>query len=465
MKILLVRPVTSREIVHNLVPPIGLGYLAAPLAGLGHDVRVLDCARKKMTLEQFRRAVAEWQPGVAGFHTFSCDVRRVAESARVVRAAQPTAAPETVIVVGGAHPSGVREKLFDHVPDADYGFVGEAEVSFTRFAESLSKGEPDTAVPGLIFKEGGEARCNPPAFTDDISSFDFPAWGTMPPADYPGSPMGIFYRRSPVAPMMATRGCPCACTFCTGSLLHGKTVRHRSAADIAGEIELLTRDFGVREVHFLDDNFSSSREFVLEVCGEISARFPRLAWCCPNGLRLDTLDRELLPAMKRAGCYSVSVGIESGSAEILRRMKKGITTEKVREKVSLIKEAGLDACGFFILGFPGETGETMEETISFACSLPLDRASFFNFLPLPGARITGELAEGGEIGRVDYEQLHYIYTPYLAPGITAEKLKSAQRAAFLRFFLRPKILLGVVLKLRSWNQILLLLHRAAGYLR
>ncbi|MFH1539126.1 MAG: radical SAM protein [bacterium] len=461
MKILLVRPVTPREIVHNLVPPIGLGYLASSLRKSGHEPRLLDCARARMSLRQFQKAVAEWQPDVVGFHTFSCDVRSVAESARAARAAQPDA----VIVVGGAHPTGVREKLFDHVPDADYGFVGEAEDSFARFVESLPSGRPDLDVPGLIFKLDGAVRCNRQSFTDDLSSLEFPAWDMMPPADYPGSPMGIFFRRSPVAPMVATRGCPCACTFCTGRLLHGKTVRRRTAQNIAEEMELLVKNFGVREVHFLDDNFSSSREFVLEVCEEVSARFPGLAWCCPNGLRLDTLDRELLLAMKRAGCYSISVGVESGSAEILRRMKKGLTKEKTEEKVALIKEAGLDACGFFILGFPGETEQTIEETISFALSLPLDRASFFNFLPLPGATVTEELAAKGEIGRVDYEQLHYIYTPYLSPGLTAEKLKSAQRRAFLRFFLRPKILLGALSRLRSWNQLALLITRAFGYLR
>lgn len=461
MKILLVRPVTSSVLIHNLVPPLGLSYLAAALMKRGHEVSILDCPREGLSVEDFTRRAAEYRPGAVGFHTFSCDVRNVRESAAAVRAA----AAGAVIVAGGAHPSGAPERFYTDFPDAHFGFIGEAEESFARFVDSLAAGAPDLAVPGLIFRKDGATAFNPPEFREDLSSLEFPAWRLTPPSAYPGSPMGILFRNSPVGPILATRGCPCACTFCAGRLIQGDRVRRRTVDNVAAEIRLLTGEFGVREIHFLDDNLASSRAFAIELCDRISSDFPRLTWCCPNGLRLDTLDRELLAAMKESGCYSISAGIESGSPEILKKMKKGVTVERIREKVEMIKSVGLEACGFFILGFPGETSETIEETISFACSLPLDRASFFNFLPLPGSPAAMELEKNGEAAALDYNSFHYIFTPYVSPGLTADGLKKAQREAFKRFFLRPRILLNVLLRIRTWNQIKLLIRRASGYLR
>jgi radical SAM superfamily enzyme YgiQ (UPF0313 family) len=240
--------------------------------------------------------------------------------------------------------------------------------------------------------------------------------------------------------------------------------RTRSIGHVLDEVSLLYHDFGVREIHIIDDMFSLQKQRVLDFCDGLEARRLDIAYTFPNGLRLDSLDKQMLTRMKATGVYAFTVGIESGSQRILDLMKKGISTDEVREKVALIKDCGIEPSGFFIIGFPGETPEDIDTTIRFACELPLKRAHFSNYLPLPGTESARLLCEQGEVSPGNWDELAYHETPYSPKGISRQKLKRLQRKAFLRFHLRPRILLKLLGEIRSFAHLRGLLARVRDYL-
>ena len=188
-------------------------------------------------------------------------------------------------------------------------------------------------------------------------------------------------------------------------------------------------------------------------------------WTCPNGVRLNTLDRELLQAMKRSGCYSVSVGIESGSQRILDTMKKGITLQEIRSKVGLIREAGLKPIGFFILGFPSETREEMDMTLRVSQSLGLKRANFMLFHPFPGTEAFRAIQERMDRNGLLLTAPSYAEVSYVPEGFTVHELKARQRKAFLRFYLRPSMLLSLFCDIRSMRHAYYIFRRIVRWMR
>lgn len=443
------------------MPPIGLGYIAASLQKKGHDVSIIDCALKNLDTASFAKELDRWSPEIVGFQSYSYEIPAVN---RYIDAIKNTR-PDCIAAVGGPHPSAAPNDFFKHYPRADYGFAGEAEESLPMLLEHIEKGIPVPAViPGLIRKDGDKTIANPPKWIEDLSSLGIPAWELLDPLSYPGSPQGVFFKRFPVASIFTTRGCPYPCTFCGGKLVMGGKIRRRPMDDVLNEIEFLIGRYGIREFHILDDNFSSKRDQVVLFCDGLKKRKIDISWCCPNGLRLDTLDTDLLRRMKDAGCYSISVGVESGSAEILKKMKKGFSPEIIERQIRTIRQARMAAIGFFIIGFPGETAETIEETIRFACRLPLNRASFFNYIPLPGTETADRLLEENRLKDIPFEELHCALTPYSDEKLSAAEIKSLQRKAFLKFYLRPRVLLEMLASIRSFRQFKYILNRARLYL-
>ena len=277
-------------------------------------------------------------------------------------------------------------------------------------------------------------------------------------------PQGAFYKRFPVAPILTSRGCPYECAYCGSPVNMTRHYRMRSISHVLDEIEMLMQNYGVREIHIIDDMFSLKKERVLEFCDGLEKRKIDIAYTFPNGLRLDSLDKEILRRMKETGAYAFTVGIESGSQRILDAMKKKLTLELITSKVNLIRECGLEPSGFFIIGYPGETVDDIKATINFAKSLPLKRAHFSNFLPLPGTEATEMLYRAGEIETGNWDELSYYHVPYAPRGMSKEEIKKWQRYAFLSFHLRPSILAGLIKEIKSWRHFKAIMIRARDYL-
>jgi radical SAM superfamily enzyme YgiQ (UPF0313 family) len=448
---------------HYVVPPIGLGYLATALRHDGFkNIKILDCLKEGITTSSFGKSLSLLKPRVVGFQVYSYDVNYVMECITITK----RVLPDSVIILGGPHVSATQRVALMEIPNADFALIGEGEVGLPQLLQRLMRNGtvPLEEIPGLVYRKDNTIHQNPRVYIDDLDYIGFPSWDLMVPGEYPDSPQGGFYKRFPIAPISTTRGCPYQCTFCGSKVNMGKKLRLRSISSVLDEIKMLNSKYEVNEFHIIDDMFNFHRERVAEFCAGIKESNLDINYTFPNGLRLDHLDLEILQLMKATGAYAFNVGIESGSQRILDKMKKKLTLAQIEEKVNLIVKAGLEPCGFFIIGFPGETVEDIKATIDFAKRLKIKRAHFSNFLPLPGTESTHHLVESGEIKTLAWETLFYSKVPYSPQGISKKQLKSWQRKAYLRFYLRPSILIKLLREIKSFNHLKITAKRGWDYL-
>ncbi len=453
MKVLLVKP---HNLSDHIQPSLGLGYLATAIRKR-HEVAILDCIKENIPVERLESILRRNPPDVLGLQCYTFDLQfvlKALEAAKRVRRGMVT-------VVGGPHPSALPEDLFRTAGEnLDFAFVGEAETGLPLLLDGLQDGQADyRAIPGLVWRDNGRIRSKLPAFPEDLDALGMPAWDIIRPETYPESQHGAFYRQFPIAPVMVTRGCPYPCTFCAGHVVSGRKIRRRSAGHVLGEIQYLYREFGIREFHIVDDNFTQDRAYAKALLRQLKAANLGMSWAVPNGVRMDTLDEELLGLMKDTGLYLISLGIESGSDRMLKLMRKGMTKDGIRASVQMIRRAGVDMAGFFILGYPGETVGTIRETIRFSAGLPLKRANYFTYLPFPGSESFRMLQAGGKLKDVDWTHFYFMNAAYVPEGLTRKALKRWQRLAFLRFYMRPGILAYQLRSIRSLRHLYYLAKR------
>jgi anaerobic magnesium-protoporphyrin IX monomethyl ester cyclase len=445
------------------IPPISLGYLAASTPR--HDIRIIDGQKdsfdEKALVEYCRRNSVD----VLGIQAMTKDLPASRKLLRFVK----TALPDLITTVGGVQSSLMpQETLQFYGNSTDCVFAGESEIGFSRWLDALERdgsvGGDD--IPGLVWRRNdGSIGLNQPEFINNLDDIPFPRWDLMPPASYPYAPHGGFLKQYPVAPIITSRGCPFSCTFCSAPVLCNRRIRFRKLDNIFAEINLLHDKYGVREIHIEDDNFSLRRSFVLAFCRRMRENGRAITWAFPNGIRLDTLDDEVLKAMRDAGAYLLNFGIESGDDETLIRIKKKLTTAQIREKVALARKYGFLTGGFFIIGFPWETEAHVKRTFRFARSLDLDHAAFSYYQPFPGTELSRELQERGEFA-IDLESfptsLHDI--TYVPKGITRQRLHRLRQFGLASYYFRPTTALGILRRVRSFEHLGYIVKRGIRWL-
>jgi radical SAM superfamily enzyme YgiQ (UPF0313 family) len=444
---------------HRMSPDLGLGYLAAVLRQQGHSVELLLSLQRFTSPDAFVAHVRQGSYDLIGLKTFSCQILATRETLSLIR----RAAPDATIVLGGAHVSADPEHAFAFFPQADYAVQGEAERGLSALARALDEDRLPAAeptVPGLIWRDGETTRVNALGLVDDLDSLPLPAWDLMPPAEFPDLPFNGYSRRHPIAPMILTRGCPFRCTFCGAGIMNGHRVRTRSAENVMAEIRLLTQEYGVREIQFYDSNCAHRAGPLRQVLQQIIDEGIDITWCAPNGIRLDSVDAELVRLMKDSGCFQVNVGIESGSPRILKQIRKGITPDLARRAVRLLRAGGLEVVGFFMMGFPGETRDEIRQTIRLALELPLTGASFSIYSPLPGTEDYRQLWKDGHPDLDAVNALDFVSYENNLSEVPARELRAMQRLAYLRFHLRPPVLRSFIRNLNSLAKIRLVGQQA-----
>lgn len=436
MKVLLVVPPKDRYFGVAQYPPVGLGYLATGVRKFGHDVKILDCVRDKMDVKDFEEFVKKNDFDIIGFNVWSLALEEVKNSLKTVKRLKPQA----VTIIGGPHPSALPKESMIFFPEADFGFVGEGEIGFPKFVNVVQNGGAFNDIPGLVWRSGGVVNINPPAWLSELDMAGFPSWDLLEPRKYfmPGSLIG-----KDTAVLTCTRGCPYACTFCSASITAGKKIRRRSIKNILEEMDYLSSNYDIKIFDIPDENFTFHKEFVSEFCNIVLNMGKKYEFFLPNGVRLDTLDREVLSLMRKAGFRrEVAVGIESGSERILKLMRKKLSLDTVKEKVRLLHETGFRPIGYFILGFPGETKEDIKKTIRLAIDLKLYAAAFTPFAPMPGTTATNELLKNGELPQdFDFTEIKTDKVAYAPKGMTKKELDRIRKMAIIRFNLRPRPLM------------------------
>lgn len=445
MKIVLINPINRSYVV---MPSLGLGYLASELLKDKNEVKILNCLKEDMTFNSFESFVRGEHFDIYAFQMFSYDFSSVKKHLDIIKSLNPSA----ITIVGGAHPSGDPHGVLKSLDKANFGFYGEAEIGFRKLVQNLMSGDRNgnlDGVPGLIWRKDDRIIVNRREFVTDLDSLDFPAWELQRPDEYPRAPHGAFAKNFPTAPIIITRSCPFQCTFCAGKSISGNVLRKRSIDNAIAEIKYLHERFNVKEIHIEDECFTIHKSLVMEFCDKLIKSKTGVTWGLPSGIRLDSIDRDLLKTMEAAGCYSVAVGIEFGSQRILNLAKKSLTLELIREKVALLNETKIKTTGFFMLGFPGETKKEIQSTIDLALELDLDRAQFNNFMPLPGSELWDDLEKKGLLSNVDFDKFFVHNVACVPEGMKESDMKTFQRKAYISFYLRPKIIMKLLKEITS----------------
>jgi radical SAM superfamily enzyme YgiQ (UPF0313 family) len=412
--------------------PLGVLCLAAYLRRYGHEVKVIDGEASRLSSADIAEQVSEYQPEVIGISSTTVSFHRAREVARAIREKNPG----SIIVLGGVHVSACAASAMSH-EEFDYGVIGEGEESMLALVDALAEKREIESLPGVAFQRDGQVALQPPRpLIDDLDSLPFPAYDLIQdPRTY--NPPPCNYQELPVASIVTSRGCPYACTFCDRSVF-GQSFRQRSAENIADEICKLYFEHGVREIAFLDDTFTIRHGLIYDLFRTLEARGLRFPWTCMS--RIDTVDRELLEFMRDHGCWHISFGIESGSDEILRIIKKRISLQQTREVIAHCEQLGIRTKGFFMVGHPGETMETLDQSIRFALELPLDDVVVTVSTPIPGCEQHRQAHQYGSLDETDWSQFNYWRPVFVPAGLSETILLCKQRELYRRFYRRPRIL-------------------------
>ena len=376
-------------------------------------------------LDDVRRELKDFYPDVVGITSVTPSIYRAYQVAKIAKEVRE----DCKVIVGGPHVTFLPDQTFKECRFIDVIVRGEGEETIRQLAEAPEKGEWEM-VKGISFRKGDRIISNESRpFIKNIDEIPFPSWDLLPMDKYQ-------FCGQRYASMLTSRGCPFSCSFCASSRLFGGFWRGRSPENVVEEIRLLHDKFGIRNIEFVDDTFTLDQKRAEKICDEIVRGGLDISWGASS--RVDTLSRRLIEKMKKAGCWILFLGIESGCQKILDAVGRRITIEQARKAVKIVKEAGIQVLGSFIIGFLQDTIETINETIRFAKTLNLDYAEFSILTPYPGTLIYEHAKKNDLLLTEDWSKYTGLEPIIKIESLSSSKLKSLLQRAYLTFYLTPK---------------------------
>jgi anaerobic magnesium-protoporphyrin IX monomethyl ester cyclase len=430
-KIILVNPpIPPKTYIHTTFPLIGLAYMAAILEKHGHEVTVIDCPALKFTHEDLKREIANLEPDVVGISSVTVNFPSALQAASAAKESYSRA----FTVLGGPHATFMDEQTLSERKEVDCIARAECEYTILELAEHVSSNRPKNLqeIEGITFRKNGQIVRTPDRkFIQDLDSLPRPAYKFFALEKYR-------YLGKMVFPIMASRGCPGNCAFCLASKMSGRRSRKRSPKNVVDEIEWLRDELGADAYTFHDPLFTFDKKWVWEVCDEIQKRKINLPWDCTT--RVDYVSKSILAKMKQANCQIVGFGVESNSQKILNAMRKGTTTEQNERAVKMAKEVGLAFGLFLIIGYPGETVETLKETLDFVRRADPDDVYISLACPYPQTEFYEKVKENGWKLSSDWSRFDNITPVFENPSMPAKTMIEARRKVFNQFYSPSNIL-------------------------
>ncbi|MBU0728856.1 MAG: B12-binding domain-containing radical SAM protein [Proteobacteria bacterium] len=428
----------------NYWQPLGTLYVAAAVKQAGHEVEFLNGAF--MTNDEIFSALDQSRPDFVGLYSTTFGWNKACDAAQSIRKLLPA----TFIAVGGPYPIALKENCLEQCAAIDAVVTGEGEITVVELLDSLQNRQGLSGILGLAYRENDKIKTNPPRpLIDNLDSLPIPARELLgdgmqyipPPATY---------KRKPVAVIMTARGCYNKCIYCFQIDKSRKSgVRFRSVENVMQEVELCLAQ-GYREIKFIDDTLAADYDRAMAIADEIVKRKLDFTWfasACVN-----QVDEPLLRAFKKAGCWAILLGAESGVQKNLNTIKKGTTPAMITKAVRAAKKAGITVYTPFLFGIPGQTFEEGLQSIEFACKLDPDIANFHAITPFPGTELYDNIDKYGTMSEElsDYTYQGAAFVPFT---MTRDQISELRQIAFKRFYSRPGYLIKRFLKLRSMNDI------------
>jgi radical SAM superfamily enzyme YgiQ (UPF0313 family) len=431
MKVCLISPPynsAAESVVGITSPPLGLAYIASMLRQ-NHEVKIIDSIILNYTLRDIEKELQTFNPDVVGIASVTPSIYEAYKVAKIAKKVRE----DCIVVLGGPHATFMSRQTLEECKYIDIIVKGEGEETTKELIESIEKGAPLNKVRGITFREKNEIiDSEPRPFIKNIDDIPFPSRDLLPMHLYKFN--GVRYTT-----MLTSRGCPFKCSFCSSSRLFGGYWRGRSPENVLEEMKIIYEEYNIKNIEFIDDTFTLDQERAEKICDGIIKQGWDISWGASS--RVDTLSKKLVEKMKKAGCWILFLGIESGSQKILDAIGKRITIEQAKEAVKIIKDAGIQVLGSFIIGFIQDTKETIKETIKFAKSLNLDYAEFSILTPYPGTPIYEYVEKNSLLLTKDWSKYTATEPIIKIDGIPEKQLKRFFKEAYIDFYLRPRIAL------------------------
>lgn len=427
----------SRE--DTIWPQSNLAYLAAAVSDR-YSVDLVDCIALRMDWAEFTHYVNNKKPRYIVTNVISSIVSNDIRAGAIAHEAGARA------IAIGPHVTALPAESLQKYPELDYVIIGEAEESLRELIDAIEDTGPLDTIRGIGFKKSDGTICvtekRPPL--EDLNTLKYPRHDLLPLEKYVLPMIGKKYTF-----VMTSRGCPFNCIFCRSPVMWGKKVRKRNPDNIIGELKELKK-IGVDNIIFHSDTFTLDRKWTMDLCQKMIDEKLNIRWIANS--RANTVDKELLTLMKTAGCWMIAYGFESGSQEILDRARKEITIEQIQNAARWTDEAGIKVWGYFIIGLPGETQETIDQTIELAKKLPLYIANFAIGAPYPGTEFFSTAKANNWLLSEDWEKYDQNYSAVVSyENFSADDVVHGVRKAYKKYYLTPKEFFKVIRAIRTFQ--------------
>lgn len=430
-------PITIQERYGSVVKegggkqaPLGICYMAAVLEKNGINVSIIDAEAENLSYERIVKRLEKFQTEIVGITSTTVAFHRALQLARSIKRWNN----DMFVMIGGPHVSCIPEHAisFDCFNAAVYG---EGEYTILELVNAIKDKKNIKKIPGIIYKEKGKIKFTKPReFIKDLDELPYPARHLLPNRNlYNPPPMN--YLKKPVLSVVTSRGCPNQCLFCDRAVF-GNKYRFHSAKRIVDEIEFLIKKYGAKEISIVDDTFTVNKERIFEFCRLMRERKIKIIWNAR--VSENTVTKEMLTEMRKAGCWYIEIGIETGDPGVMKFIKKGTTLEKIRDVVIWADNLGLIVKGFFIIGHQADTERTIRKTINFAKSIPLTDIVTTIMTPFPNTEAYNIAEKYGRfIHKQDYSKFGAWEVVYVTNGLTEKKLKYYWKKMYRDFYFRP----------------------------
>ena len=440
------------------LPPFGLTCIAAYVREKFFSVNILDASAENLSSEEVFKFIRKHQPKVIGFSAMTPQFCRAANLARELE----KLFPDILIIIGGHHASILPEDTLKDNPCFDILVHGEGEETALEILNhykvkgwNKEKFLKDTnylkTIEGIAFHDQDHNVIinKPRKQIQDMDSLPRPAWDLLPLNKY--IPLPNQYLNKPVIHMVAIRGCPFDCNFCSNPAIFGKKIRAKSPERVVEDILHVRDKYGIKEISFWDDTMTINRKWMEKFCNCMIETQANVTWTCYS--RVDTVNFNMLKLMKKSGCWNIFYGYESGDQELLDNIDKGITLDQIRRTNQWTKDAGIEVRASFMIALPGETPEKAKQTIDFAIELEPEYAQFCITTPYPGTKLYESAKKSGKLLE-DFSKYNIWEAVYIPKGYkNAEQIMAIEKLAMRKFYFRPRFFLNKIKQVRSFEDI------------
>ncbi|MCK4532387.1 radical SAM protein [bacterium] len=424
----------------SLWSPVSLALCAAKVrTNKEMEVKLIDCVAERINFPKLSAMVKDFYPDLVVINTSTPSIESDLRTIKYVKDVNRKI--RTAII--GIHGSVLTKDCFYLSADLDFIIRGEPEYTVYDLTLAINDNKDLSLVRGISYRKEGKIIHNPSrGFIKDLDKLPYPAWDLVDLSKYT-----LPFSDKQFLLIIPARGCPHKCGFCNSKIYYGSSLRLRAVKNVVDELEWAKDKLGIDNFLFWTESFTLDKKYALGITEEILRRKLKISWVCNS--RVDDVDKKMLDRFKKAGCWMIGYGIESGDNDILKRTGKGINVNQSINAVSLAKKSGLQVVAYYVLGLPGETKKSIKKTIKLANRLDTDFAQFYCAVPYPGCGLYEEAKEKKWLNSNEWRKFEQNYSILDMESITAKEVMFFRKTAYLRFYFHPRRMYRILKRIKS----------------